>query len=124
MALFGSNPENFASVIQSLKHCEFTFLSDVFGLLSSRKFATMATWRNHFSLWQPRTLEKIVPDCRFHPRFHRQNLAASRNPNSLTQGEKTIGRDGTGLSETVGLDDGIEVPYLATITDLFLTYRS
>ena len=57
--LFGSNTENFASIIQSLKHCEFTFLSDVFGLLSSRKFATMATWRNHFSLWQPRTLEKI-----------------------------------------------------------------
>ena len=24
-------------------------LSDVFGLLSSRKFATMATWRNDFS---------------------------------------------------------------------------
>ena len=25
------------------------FLSDVFGLLSSRNFATMATWRNDFS---------------------------------------------------------------------------
>ena len=27
------------------------FLSDAFGLLSSRNFATMATWRNDFSLW-------------------------------------------------------------------------
>ena len=26
------------------------FLSDVFGLLSSKSFATMATWRNDFSL--------------------------------------------------------------------------
>ena len=25
------------------------FLSDVFGLLSSKNFATMATWRNDFS---------------------------------------------------------------------------
>ena len=25
------------------------FLNDVFGLLSSRNFATMATWRNDFS---------------------------------------------------------------------------
>ena len=31
------------------------FLSDVFGLLSSRNFATMATWRNGFSLF-PRAL--------------------------------------------------------------------
>ena len=27
----------------------FHFLSDVFGLLSSRNFATMVTWRNDFS---------------------------------------------------------------------------
>ena len=27
------------------------FLSDVFGLLSSKNFATMTTWRNDFSLY-------------------------------------------------------------------------
>ena len=29
------------------------FLSDIFGLLSSRNFATIATWRNNLSIWPP-----------------------------------------------------------------------
>ena len=45
------------------------FLSDVFGLLSSKNFATMAMWRNDFSsLLSPHVLKesKTVLDSGFH----------------------------------------------------------
>ena len=54
-----SDPENFASIWQiegnwlrsmKLETVRIHLLNDVFGLLSSRNFATMATWRNDFSL--------------------------------------------------------------------------
>ena len=54
-----STPENFANIqqiewnwIRSIKFeiGRIHFPSDVFGLLSSRNFATMATWRNDFCL--------------------------------------------------------------------------
>ena len=53
-----SDPENFANIwqiegnwIRSMKFetVRIHLLNDVFGLLSSRNFATMATWRNDFS---------------------------------------------------------------------------
>ena len=56
--LSGSTPDNFAKILQIKWNCvtsmkfetvQIDFVSDVFGLLSSRKFATMATWRNNFS---------------------------------------------------------------------------
>ena len=48
-----------------LKRWEFTFLSDVFGLLSSKHFTTMATWRNDFlygCLFT--TASVLLPACR------------------------------------------------------------
>ena len=51
-------PENFAIIWQikwnwirssKFETVRIHFLSDIFGLLSSRNFATMATWRNDFS---------------------------------------------------------------------------
>ena len=57
--LSDSTPENFANIWQiqwnwiwqSIKFetVRIFFFSDVFGLLSLRNFATMATWRNDFS---------------------------------------------------------------------------
>ena len=53
-----SDPENFANIwqiegnwIRSMKFetVRIHLLNDVFGLLSSRNFTTMATWRNDFS---------------------------------------------------------------------------
>ena len=57
-ALSDSTLENFANIcqikwtwIRSMKFeaVRIHFLSDVFSLLSSKNFATMATWRNNFS---------------------------------------------------------------------------
>ena len=56
--LLDSTPDNFTKILQiewnwvrSLKFetVRIQFLSDVFGFLSSRNFATMVTWRNDFS---------------------------------------------------------------------------
>ena len=56
--LSDSTPDNFAKILQvkwnwirSMKFetVRIHFLSDVFALLSSRNFATMAMWRNDFS---------------------------------------------------------------------------
>ena len=54
-----STPDNFTKILQiewnwvrSLKFetVRIQFLSDVFGLLLSRNFATVVTWRNDFSI--------------------------------------------------------------------------
>ena len=62
--LSDSTTENFANIWQIkwnwIRSVNFEtvwihFLSDVFGLLSSRNFTTMATWRNDFSLLKTRS---------------------------------------------------------------------
>ena len=58
MALLDSTPENFVNILQIkwnwIRSMKFVtvrihFFRNVFGLLSSRNFATMAMWRNDFS---------------------------------------------------------------------------
>ena len=58
MVVLDSTPENFVNILQikwnwirSMKFVtvQIHFFRNVFGLLSSRNFATMAMWRNDFS---------------------------------------------------------------------------
>ena len=71
--LLDSTPHNFTKILQiewiwvrSLKFEteRIQYLSDVFGLLSSRNFATMVTWRNDFSSLLIFQKKKIVKHIR------------------------------------------------------------
>ena len=74
--LSDSTPENFANIWQikgnwicSMKFdkVQIHFLSDVFGLLSSRNFATLATWHNDFSYLLNTSHENDFPEKWFLP---------------------------------------------------------
>ena len=59
MVLLNSNTENFANILKESDQEVWNSLSDVFfGMLSSRHFATMATWSNNFSSMFPSALKK------------------------------------------------------------------
>ena len=75
---FGFNPRKFPqhltnkwNWIRSMKFetVQLHFLSDVFGLVSSRNFATMATWRNKFSSLLANTILILSPK-QFHSPFN------------------------------------------------------
>ena len=71
-------PENFPNIWQIKWNCissmkfetvQLHFLSDVFGLVWSRNFATMATWRNDFSSLSANTITSSSPK-QFHSPFN------------------------------------------------------
>ena len=71
--LLDSTPDNFTEILQiewnwvrSLKFetVRIQFLSDVFGLLPSRNFATVVTWRNDFSSLLIFQKKKVVKHIR------------------------------------------------------------
>ena len=75
---FGFNPRKFPqhltnkwNWIRSMKFetVQLHFLSDVFGLVSSRNFATMATWRNKFPSLLANTIIILSPK-QFHSPFN------------------------------------------------------
>ena len=70
---FGFNPRKFRQIkwhwIRSMKFeaVQIHFLSDFFGLLSSKNFATTAMWHNDFScLLSPHVLKGIQDSSGFH----------------------------------------------------------
>ena len=66
MVLSDLTPENFTNIwqIKWIWSCTIHFLSDIFGLLSFKNFASMAMWHNNFSSLFPGSLSFMACTCR------------------------------------------------------------